>query len=32
MDKKNVVHLHSGELLSYKNNGIMKFASKQTEL
>jgi hypothetical protein len=32
MDTENVVHLHNGVLLSYKNNDFMKFLSKWMEL
>ena len=32
MDKENVIHLHSGLLLSNKNNDILKFAGKWMEL
>ena len=32
MDKEDMVHLHNGELLSDKNNDIMKFAGKYMEL
>ena len=31
MDKENVVHLHHG-MIATKNNDIMKFAGKWTEL
>jgi hypothetical protein len=32
MNKENTVHLHRGELLSYKNNDIMKFSDKWIEI
>jgi hypothetical protein len=32
MDTENVVYLHNGVLLSYKNNEFMKFAGKWMEL
>ena len=32
MDTENVVHLHNGVLLSYKNNDFMKISGKWLEL
>jgi hypothetical protein len=32
MDTENVVHLHNGALLSFKNNDFMKFLGKLMEL
>ena len=32
MDTENVVHLHIGALLSYKNNEFMKFLGKWIEI